>query len=180
MHDPDKLLIFEILAKEHEPMLMAYILSLVPDRALAQDIAQQTLVIAFRKISLLKRNDMFPAWLRGIARLEVFSTLRRHTTEIPVEPAIIEVMDEAFRALELAAPADSWEDRFKLVEQCFEALPPDFKQVCQLHYIDERKAREIAVQLQIALATVLKRLERARHAIKSCVEGRLKAGASYG
>jgi RNA polymerase sigma-70 factor (ECF subfamily) len=177
MHDPDKLRIFEILAKQHEPMLMAYILSLIPDRTLAQDIAQQTLVIAYRKISLLERNEMFPAWLRGIARLEVLSTLRRRPAEIPIEPAVIGAMDEAFRALELGAPGDSWEDRFKLVEQCFEALPPDFKQVCQLHYFDERKAREIADQLQIALATVLKRLERARHAIKSCVEGRLKGGS---
>ena len=31
MHDPDKLRLFEILATEHEPMLMAYILSLVSD-----------------------------------------------------------------------------------------------------------------------------------------------------
>src|SRR4051794_34201946 len=119
MHDPDKLRIFEILAKQHEPMLMAYILALVPDRALAEDIAQQTLVIAYRKISLLERNEMFPAWLRGIARLEVLSTLRRRTAEVAVEPAIIEAMDDAFRAFELAAPTESWEDRFKLVEQCF-------------------------------------------------------------
>ncbi len=123
---------------------------------------------------------MFPAWLRGIARIEALATLRRHKAEIPVDPTVIEGLDEAFRALELAAPSESWEDRFKLVEQCFEALPHDFKQVCQLHYFEEQKARQIAEQLQIALATVLKRLERARHALKSCVEGRLKSGGIYG
>jgi hypothetical protein len=32
--------IFEILAKQHEPMLLAYILSLISDRQLAEDIAR--------------------------------------------------------------------------------------------------------------------------------------------
>lgn len=180
MHDPDKLHIFEILAREHEPMLMAYILSLIADRTLAEDIAQQTLVVAFRRISTLEKTDSFAAWLRGIARLEVFSTLRKHPAEIPFEPAVLETMDEAFRALEHAPSAETWEDRFKIVEDCFKALPETARQVCQLHYFEDQKAREIAERLQLGLATVLKRLERARQAIKGCVESRLKAGAAYG
>src|SRR5687768_10234998 len=108
MHDPEKLHIFEILAHEHEPMLMAYILALVADHTLAEDIAQQCLVIAFRKIGSLRQTESFPAWLRGIARLETFSTLRKQSPEIPFDPEVVEGMEEAFRALEHAAPNDSW------------------------------------------------------------------------
>ena len=68
MREPDNIHIYEILAKQHEPMLLAYILSLVPDRTLAEDIAQETFLIAYRKISTLEKKEAFAAWLRGIAR----------------------------------------------------------------------------------------------------------------
>ena len=77
---PDKshsLHIFEVLAKQHEPMLMAYLHSLVADHKLAEDIAQQALLIAYRKINTLKDPATFPAWLRGIARLEAFAAIHR-------------------------------------------------------------------------------------------------------
>src|SRR6476660_3093117 len=123
MHDPEKLKLFEILAKEHEPMLMAYILPLVADRMLAEDIAQQCFLIAYRKISSLEKPESFPAWLRGIARLEVLSTVRKLGNEIPLDPKTVSALDDAFRAFESRDPAETWEERFKVVEECFERLP---------------------------------------------------------
>jgi len=180
MHDPDKLRLFEILATEHEPMLMAYLLSMVTDQSLAEDIAQQAFLVAFRKISTLQKAELFPAWLRGIARFELLTALRKKRMEIPFEPAVIDAMDHAFQAFEQSGPAETWEERFKLVEQCFEHLPAPLRTVCQLHYFEDRKAREIADQLQVGLSAVLKRLERARHAIKDCVQGRLTTESLHG
>ena len=160
-------------------MLMAYILSLVADPVLAEDIAQQSFLTAFRKISTLRRSESFPAWLRGIARLEVLSTLRKQRAEVPVEPAVLDAMDGAFRSFEEAKPSDSWEERFKIVEHCFQQLPESLRQVCQLHYFEDRKAREIAEEMQLGLDAILKRLERARRAIKDCVQGQLKGGLSH-
>lgn len=179
MHDPDTLRLFEVLANEHEPMLMAYVLSLVSDPALAEDIAQQSLLTAFRKLSTLRRRESFPAWLRGIARLEVLSTLRKHSNEIPVEPAVLDAMEEAFRLFENAQPAEEWEERFKLVERCFEHLSEPLKRVCRLHYFEDRKAREIAVELEVGLDAILKRLERARQAIRDCVHAQLKRSPAH-
>ena len=68
--ESNSLHIFEVLATQHEHMLMAYLVSLVGDHALAEDVAQQALVIAYRKIHTLKDPAAFPSWLRGIARLE--------------------------------------------------------------------------------------------------------------
>jgi RNA polymerase sigma-70 factor (ECF subfamily) len=180
MQEPDKLQLYEILAREHEPMLMAYILSLVSDTALAEDIAQETFLIAYRKLSTLKKEDSFAAWLRGIARFEVLAALRRRESEIPCEPAVLDAMEEVFHSFEQTRPAEQWEERFKLVEDCFNLLPEALHTVCRLHYFEDRKAREIAEQLAIGLGAVLKRLERARQAIRDCVQGRLKTGESHG
>jgi RNA polymerase sigma-70 factor (ECF subfamily) len=147
---------------------------------LAEDIAQESLLVAFKKISTLRRSESFPAWLRGIARLEVFAALRRQKAEVLVDPSVIDGLDDAFRAFEDVRPNESWEERFKLVEECYQHLPQPLQRVCQLHYFENRKAREIAEEMDLGLNAILKRLERARKAIKDCVEGRLKAVVLHG
>jgi RNA polymerase sigma factor (sigma-70 family) len=165
--------IFEVLAKQHEAMLLAYILSFIADHKLAEDVAQQTFLIAYRKINTLKDPAAFPAWLRGIARLEALATLRRHGREFPVEPDVMQQLDEAYRHFEDQHPAGSWEERFRLVEECYQQLPETLHTVCRLHYFEGVKALQIAETLRINLSAVLKRLERARIAIRECVRAKL-------
>ena len=165
--------IFEVLAKQHEPMLMAYLQSLVADHKLAEDTAQQTLLIAYRKINTLKDPAAFPAWLRGIARLEAFAAIRRQGREFPVAPEVLQQMDEVYRQFEEHGPMDTWEERFHLVEDCYGRLPDTLQTVCRLHYFEDRKAWQIAETLTLNLNAVLKRLERARVAIRDCVQTKL-------
>jgi RNA polymerase sigma factor (sigma-70 family) len=165
--------IFEVLAKQHEAMLLAYVRSLVADRKLAEDVAQQTFLIAYRKIDSLKDPAAFPAWLRGIARREVLAAWRRRGREELVDPAVLEQMDEAYRAFEERRPAETWAERMRLVMECYERLPEAMRAVCRLHYFEDRKAREIAEALAVNLNAILKRLERARAAIRECVQRRL-------
>jgi RNA polymerase sigma-70 factor (ECF subfamily) len=165
--------IFEMLARQNEPMLLAYVFSLVSDSSLAEDIAQQAFLIAYRKIDSLKDPAAFPAWLRGIARLEAYAAMRRRGREFPVEPAALQQLDEAYRTFEEQTPTETWEERFRLVEKCFGQLPETLQSVCRLHYFENRKAREIAETQGINLAAVLKRLERARTAIRNCVKQQL-------
>ena len=171
--NPDSLHIFEVLAKQHEAMLLAYVLSLVADHKMAEDIAQQTFLIAYRKISTLKDPEAFPAWLRGIARLEALAAMRRHQREFPVEPDVLQQLDEAYRRFEEQRPTENWEERFHLVEECYGRLPEGLQTVCRLHYFEGQKAWQIAEGLTINLAAVLKRLERARIALRDCVRSKL-------
>jgi RNA polymerase sigma factor (sigma-70 family) len=171
--NPDSLHIFEVLAKQHEAMLLAYILSLVSDHKLAEDIAQQSFLIAYRKIGTLKDPEAFPAWLRGIARLEAFSAVRRRARKFPVEPNVLQQLDEAYRRFEEECPTETWEERFHLVEECFERLPDTLQTACRLHYFEGQKAWQIAESLTLNLTAVLKRLERARNALRDCVRSKL-------
>jgi len=170
--------IFEVLAKQHEPMLLAYVLSIVTDRKLAEDIAQQTLLIAYRKINSLEDPAAFPAWLRGIARLEALSAMRKQGRELAVDPDAIQQMDEVYRQFEEKFSTETWEERFHLVEECYQKLPDTLHTVCRMHYFEDLKAREIADVLTLNLNAVLKRLERARVAIRDCVQRRLTSEIS--
>lgn len=159
-------------------MLLAYILSMVSDHKLAEDIAQQSFLIAYRKIDSLKDPEAFPAWLRGIARLEALAALRRRDREFPVEPLVLQQLDEAYRRFEEQRPAETWEERFHLVEECFDRLPEALQTVCRLHYFEGQKAWQIAETLALNLTAVLKRLERARNALRDCVRSKLVNDAS--
>lgn len=173
---PDKshsLHIFEVLARQHEPMLMAYLHSLVADHNLAEDLGQQTLLIAYRKINTLKDPAAFPAWLRGIARLEALVAMRRQGREFPVEPDVLQQMDEVYRQIGEQEVTETWEEKFHLVEDCYSRLPETLQTVCRLHYFEDRKAWQIAELLTINLNAVLKRLERARGAIRDCVQSKI-------
>jgi len=165
--------IFEVLAKQHEAMLLAYVHSLVPDTKLAEDVAQQTFLIAYRKIDLLQDPEAFPAWLRGIARLEALTILRRQRREVLVEPAVLEQLDEAYRAFEQQSACATWDERTQMVKECYERLPETLRSVCHLHYFEDHKAREIGDMLEVNLNSILKRLQRARAAIRDCVQRRL-------
>lgn len=165
--------IFEVLAKQHEPMLLAYLFSILADHKLAEDVAQQSLLIAYHKINSLRNPAAFPAWLRGIARLEALSALRRQGREFPMEPAILLQMDEAYKQFEEHLATETWEERFRLVEECYNGLPDTLRTVCRLHYFEDHKAWEIAESLTLNLNAVLKRLERARTAIRDCVQSKM-------
>src|SRR4051794_11326490 len=147
--DPEKLHIYEILARQHESMLLAYVMSLVSDPQLAEDIAQDTFLIAYRKISTLRNTAAFGSWLRGIARWEVFAALRKRGREILLEPAVFEGMEDVFAAFEEQAATEEWQQRFQAVEECFQSLPEKLKTVCQLHYFQDETTQAVSDRLQV-------------------------------
>ena len=166
--------IYEVLVREHEGMLQAYLMGLVRDPGLAEEIAQEAFIQAYRKFDTLKRKEAFAAWLRTIAKNTAFAALKRRGREIPTDPEVLQGMEEVFSVLDSRELGEDWEQRVAVVKSCFEALPETLHAVCKLHYFEDRLARDIAGLLRISLAAVLKRLERARHAIRQCVEKNLK------
>jgi RNA polymerase sigma-70 factor (ECF subfamily) len=168
--------VYEVLVREHEGMLHAYLMGLMRDPALVEDIAQEAFVQAYRKLSTLKNKEAFGAWLRTIARNIALAALKRRGKEIPTDPEVLRGMEEVFSGLDDSKLGGKWEERVTLVRNCFEDLPETLRDVCTLHYFEDQLAKDIAGVLRISLAAVLKRLERARQAIRQCVEKKLGLG----
>src|SRR3972149_2053547 len=59
---------FGILYERYLSLMVALAYSIIVDRELANDAAQEVFAIACRDISSLKRKDKFGAWLAGICR----------------------------------------------------------------------------------------------------------------
>ena len=165
--------VYEILVKEHEGMLFSYVLSIVGDPGLAEDVVQEAFVQAYRKLDTLKDKEAFSPWLRTIARNMACAELQKKGREVPTDPEIIQGMEDVYGRLDDAATGDTWQERTEVLRSCFEALPDTLRSACHLHYFEDKKTDEVASLLSVGLSAVLKRLERARKAIRRCIEKRL-------
>lgn len=164
---------YEVLVRVHEKMLNAYLVGLVNDRELAEDIAEEAFVKAYESLDELRDKAKFPAWLRAIARNLAMSELKRRNLLVPLDPDTLAGMEDVFSGLDVRVEDGSWEERFARLEKCFGELPEKLRAACSRHYMDDMKVAEIAGELSVSVQTVLKRLERAREAIRKCVERQL-------
>jgi RNA polymerase sigma factor (sigma-70 family) len=167
--------VYEVLVREHEAMLGAYVLSIVHEPAVAEDICQEAFIQGFHQLATLKQKERFPAWLRTIARNLALAELARQKREVAIDPRVMEGMEDVFCALDRNPDGSLWQERAKKLAECVESLPAPLNACCKLHYFESNSAKQIAEILEISLAAVLKRLERARLAIGACVERRLVA-----
>ena len=168
----DQLGVYEILVKQNEQMLFAYIMGIVKEPNWAEDIVQEAFVKAYENLASLKNKEAFGSWLRTIARNIALAELKRNKREISTEPQILMGMEDIFRHVE-SREGDRWSEKVQFVRECFDSLPENLNMPCKLHYFDNLKTAEVADLMQITLSNVLKRLERSRHQLKSCVEHKI-------
>ena len=65
---PDARKLFETLVREHADMLTVYLRSALGDTSDVDDLFQETMVVAWRRLDDFDQTRPFGPWLRGIAR----------------------------------------------------------------------------------------------------------------
>jgi RNA polymerase sigma-70 factor, ECF subfamily len=149
-----------------QPGVYAFILTLLPRRAEAEDVLQTTSVIAWKKFDFYRPGTNFTHWMCEIAKLEVFNYRRvRHRDRHVFSHELLELLaDEQEREHEgLAAEREALHlcigklkesDRL-LLQQC---LSPD---IC---------VNEMARRLGRTSNSLYKWLGRIRIALLRCIE----------
>ena len=163
---------FEILVNEHHRRVMAYALSLVHNRTIAEDLVQDAFVTAYKKLSLFDPERNFGAWVRGILRLRYLEWVRQ-TKEIPVEQDVLNRLELEHQEW------DELEDEpgaaLSVLRECLEKLPETMEPLVSSFYFKKQSGTEIAEIMELNEATVRKRLQRARAWLKICVTENLPA-----
>jgi RNA polymerase sigma-70 factor, ECF subfamily len=154
---------------KHQSRLKAFILSLQPDFAEADDILQETFLVVTRKAGDFEEGSNFMAWALTIARFKVQEALRRRRA---AERALSE---EVIEMLAVAWPAEGFfETRSAAVRSCLEKLAPRMQQVMRLRYFAEHGPQEIARLLSWTPNSVNVALSKARKLMHDCVARRLQ------
>ena len=144
------------LVERHYDPLMGYLYRMAHgDRALAQDLVQETFLRALRGISSYSYPRPFKPWLYAIAtnlyRNYFASAERRHTDNLDVDSSEIAAEDRTdTNILE--------SDEARSVIAALDALPDHQREVIVLYFYQSLPLQAIADTLAIPLGTVKSRL----------------------
>jgi RNA polymerase sigma factor (sigma-70 family) len=148
---------FGELAERYQGVVCAVSYSGTRDRALSEDVAQETFLAAWRHLDQLRETVRLRSWLCGIARNLARKARRRSDREQPVdEPRVF-----ADGANPFDAASDAETER--VVADALARVPETYREVLVLYYHEQRSIREVAGALGISEAAAMQRLSRGRH-----------------
>ncbi len=152
----------EKLIRRHQNRVFAYIIMVVKEKSLADDIFQDTFikVINTLKSGTYKEEGKFLQWVMRIAHNLIIDHFRK-SKRIPV----IDVRDNDFDIFNTIRYTDDSVEKRMIIEQIhadlkkmIEFLPPEQKEVLKMRHYDELSFKEIAEQTSVSINTALGRM----------------------
>ena len=162
---------FETMVREHHRRLLAYALALTRRNEVAEDLVQDTLLVAHRDLGKFDASRDFGAWTRGIVRMKYLEWTRSHRSERMSE-AQIEAIEATHREWDRAAE-EGRGDALAALRDCRGQLGGHIAETLDLFYSEQRSCADIATRLKTTEMVVRKRLQRAREALGDCLKKRL-------
>lgn len=165
----------EILIERHRQRVMNYIMMMVRDRALADDIFQETFVKAINSLDNGKYVDggKFVSWLLRIAHNQVIDHFRtnknrRHVTSDDVGFDIVSVRAGDFQSnAEDAMIRSQTDDK---IHQLVDNLPVEQREVVVMRHFMDLSFREIAEQTGVSINTALGRMRYALINLRKAID----------
>ena len=146
------------------------------DRHAAEDLAQETLLEAWRIRSKLREPAGFEPWLSAIARNVCRRWARRRGRELPATSLGAETFAEPRDALDLDAELERAE-MAELVDKALGTLPAVSREAMRQRYLDDRSVVEIAHRTGSTPDAVSMRLTRGRATLRRSLAGDLRQEA---
>ncbi|MEZ5497999.1 MAG: RNA polymerase sigma factor [Steroidobacteraceae bacterium] len=148
--------------ERYERRVLQLCCSLLGDRQLAEDAAQESFINIWRGLPRFDGRAALSTWIYAIVRNTCFSAARRPAHRNRHRNVAIDGLDDS--ALLAGEPAPSAVDE-RLVQQAVAALPERQRQVLQLYYWQDRSVDEVAAMLAMPSGTVKTLLHRGRQSL---------------
>lgn len=152
--------------EEAQSRLYSYIHMLVQNVADADDLFQQTTVIAWKKYAQFNGTSSFLTWVCGIARLEAKNLLRKRNKLLPLGENIDCLLVEAFEEF----PREERDDRRTALFDCVRRLRRPDQRLLEECYVKNRRVRSIAEEMQRSPQSVHNSLYRIRTCLLECIQ----------
>lgn len=161
---------FERAVPDHYPRLFRFAYHLTRNRTQAEDLTQETLLRAYRRLDTFDSSRSFLPWLERIAYRLFLDSLRtqRGKREVSLEENehILRLPDEHPEPFAQIMQG-VLEER---LECALRALAPPFRAAIILHDLEERSYEEIGEIMNCSLGTVRSRIHRGRTQMRRFLE----------
>jgi RNA polymerase sigma-70 factor (ECF subfamily) len=152
---------FAIIVRSYQTPVFNYVLRMVGDRSLAEDLTQEVFIRVYQGLPRFSSRSKFTTWLFQVTKNRVLDELRaserRPRTVVDVADVMtLEVVDAPFERLEA----------IDAVWRAVENLTVDLKMALLMRDIVGLSYTEIADSLEVTLATVKWRIWKAREEVQ--------------
>ena len=152
---------FTLIVRAYETPVYNYVLRLVGDRTLAEDLTQEVFLRVFQGLPKFSLRSKFTTWLFQVTKNRVLDELRASERRPRLSVALedvppLEVVDAPFERVEA----------MDAVWRSVADLTPDLKMALLLRDIVGLSYTEIADALEVTLATVKWRIYKAREDVQ--------------
>src|SRR5881296_2830888 len=163
---------FTLIVRAYEQPVFNYVLRLVGDRSLAEDLTQEIFLRVFQGLPGFSLRSRFTTWLFQVTKNRVLDELRalerRPRSVVTLDDIpLLEVVDQAFERTET----------IDAVWRAIESLNVDLKMALLLRDVVGLAYTEIADALEITLATVKWRIYKGREEVQASLA---REGITFG
>jgi RNA polymerase sigma-70 factor (ECF subfamily) len=152
---------FAIIVRSYQTPVFNYVLRMVGDRSLAEDLTQEVFLRVYQGLPRFSSRSLFTTWLFQVTKNRVLDELRaterRPRAVVDVDDVkTLEVVDAPFERIEA----------IDAVWRAVERLTVDLKMALLMRDIVGLSYTEIADSLEVTLATVKWRIWKAREEVQ--------------
>ena len=173
---PDELLVvaailgnleaFEQLVVRYRPAVVRLARSIV-GTDYAEDVAQESLLLAFKALPGIEEPRKFAAWLSAITRHRALRFEKSENKHLGKRVALDEALIEKIEAL--AKPAAE-KERDEAMIKALDSLPSDYAMPLRLRFLDDMPLNRIAAFMGVPLSTVKWRIHHGKKLLRTKVE----------
>jgi RNA polymerase sigma-70 factor, ECF subfamily len=152
---------FSLIVRAYEVPVFNYVMRLVGDRALAEDLTQEVFIRVFQGLPKFSLRSKFTTWLFQVTKNRVLDELRASERR----PRALVAIDDAPPLEVVDAPVEQVE-MIQALWSAVEELNTDLKMALLLRDVVGLSYNEIADSLETTLATVKWRIFKAREEVQ--------------
>jgi RNA polymerase sigma-70 factor, ECF subfamily len=167
---------FLSLYLQHKLRVDAYVRSLVPNRADADELLQDIATVLWRKFDDFEIGTRFDHWAGRIAQRHVFNFFRHRQRES------LFFNEYVFTALaeEVMRQNDNWDDRRDALASCLKELSQPDRELVKARFLSGATNREAARLAGRSESAVSRALSRIYATLLGCVQRRLAMSIERG
>lgn len=145
--------------------LYSYIMMMVHNQAVAEDLLQETAVIMWENFETFQEGTNFGAWAVRIARNKTLEFLRENKNTKKL------FRDEFYNRVSAVAEdsTQNFSQRMKALDECMKKLSKPDQNILRLRYKNNVPIKNISVRTGWPVSTLYHRLSRIYGVLRSCI-----------